>query len=122
MVEYNGAGLDRTFAALADPTRRALIARLRDEPDLSISELAQPHRVTLQAVIKHLSVLEGAGLVKRRKTGRTVRCRLTALPMADASHWLERYEQFWAASFDRLTTVIEDRHRRERANKTDGRS
>jgi len=109
MVEYENR-LDRTFAALADPTRRALIARLGDHPDLSISELAQPHAVSLQAVIKHLGVLEDAGLVTRRKVGRTVHCRLRPRPLADAVTWLERYERFWSASFDRLAEVVE-RHR-----------
>ncbi len=118
MVDCREARLDRTFAALADPTRRALIARLSDESALSISELAQPHPVSLQAVIKHVGVLEDAGLVKRRKTGRTVYCRLSARPMADAVRWLERYEGFWSTSFDRLTTIVEERHRREHANTT----
>jgi DNA-binding transcriptional ArsR family regulator len=111
MVEYRSGALDRTFAALSDPTRRALIARLRDEPDLSVSELAQPHRVSLQAIIKHLDVLADAGLLTRTKTGRIVRCRLRATPMEDAVHWLQRYERFWSDSFDALAAVVETQHR-----------
>jgi DNA-binding transcriptional ArsR family regulator len=111
MVEYRSGALDRTFAALSDPTRRALIARLRDEPDLSVSELAQPHRVSLQAIIKHLDVLADAGLLTRTKTGRIVRCRLRATPMEDAVHWLQRYERFGSDSFDALAAVVETQHR-----------
>ena len=85
---------DRTFAALSDRTRRALVMRLAQEPGLSVSELAAPFDVSLPAIMKHLGVLSDAGLVARNKTGRTVACRLDAEPMREAFEWLNRYEQF----------------------------
>ncbi len=90
MVKYNDAELDRTFAALADPTRRAMLARLSLKV-LSVSELAEPFDMTLPAVMKHLTVLADAGLVVREKTGRTVSCELQAKPMEDAVKWLNLY-------------------------------
>jgi DNA-binding transcriptional ArsR family regulator len=99
--------LDRIFAALSDPTRRALIQRLDAEDGLSVSELARPLAMSLPAVMKHLDVLEGAGLIARRKTGRTVACRLTAAPMEDAMGWLARYQRFWTESLDRLAAAVE---------------
>jgi DNA-binding transcriptional ArsR family regulator len=100
-------GLDRIFAALADPTRRAMIERLNDAETLTVSELARPLPISLPAVMKHLDVLEGAGLIARRKTGRTVACRLTAAPMEDAMSWLARYARFWSESLDRLAQALE---------------
>ena len=108
MVKQQPAPLDRIFGALADPTRRALLARLEAEDGLSVSELARPLTISLPAVMKHLDVLEGAGLVARRKTGRTVACRLTAAPMEDAMAWLSRYQRFWTESLDRLAAVVEE--------------
>jgi DNA-binding transcriptional ArsR family regulator len=112
MVKYSEqAGsdvLDRTFAALADPTRRALLARLSSEDALSVSELAQPFAMSLPAVMKHLDVLTDAGLVAREKTGRVVACRLTAEPMREALAWLNRYERFWSDNLDRLTAFVEE--------------
>ncbi|HEX2525810.1 MAG TPA: metalloregulator ArsR/SmtB family transcription factor [Geminicoccus sp.] len=99
--------LDRTFAALADPTRRALLARLREEDGLSVSELARPFSVSLPAIMKHLDVLSDAGLVTRSKTGRTVTCRLNADPMEEAMAWLTRYERFWTERLDRLAAFLE---------------
>jgi DNA-binding transcriptional ArsR family regulator len=107
MVKFNEAVLDRTFAALSDPTRRVLLARL-SERDLSISELAQPLAMSLPAVMKHVDVLCSAGLVTRSKTGRTVACRLSAAPMQEAMQWLDRYQRFWGASFDRLAALVEE--------------
>ena len=89
MVKYSDETLNRTFAALADPTRRALLARLGSRDSISVSELAQPFAMSLPAVMKHLDVLSDAGLVAREKTGRTVACRLTADPMEQAMAWLE---------------------------------
>ena len=94
MVNYSDIALDRIFAALADPTRRALLARLSAEKYLSVSGLAQPFAISLPAVMKHLDVLSDAGLIARKKTGRTVACRLTAAPMQDATRWLNRYQRF----------------------------
>jgi DNA-binding transcriptional ArsR family regulator len=107
MVKYEEAVLDRTFAALSDPTRRALIARLAGEDGLSVSDLARPIPMSLPAVMKHLDVLADAGLIAREKSGRTVTCRLNAGPMEEAMAWLSRYERFWSQSLDRLAALIE---------------
>jgi DNA-binding transcriptional ArsR family regulator len=108
MVKYQDEALDRTFAALSDPTRRALLARLGEREELSVSELAAPFPVSLPAIMKHLDVLTDAGLIVREKTGRTVSCRLTAQPMEQAMDWLNRYAQFWSEKFDRLAAFVED--------------
>jgi DNA-binding transcriptional ArsR family regulator len=108
MVKYQDATLDRTFAALADPTRRALLAQLGSRPDQSISELARPFPVSLPAIMKHLDVLSEAGLIIRVKTGRTVTCQLTAAPMEQAMDWLNRYQRFWSEQLDRLAAFMED--------------
>ncbi|TKW79435.1 MAG: helix-turn-helix transcriptional regulator [Bradyrhizobium icense] len=108
MVKHQDATLDRTFAALSDPTRRALLARLVDKESLSVSELAQPFSMSLPAVMKHLDVLSDAGLIAREKTGRTVACRLTAQPMEQAMNWLNRYAKFWSERFDRLAALLEE--------------
>lgn len=107
MVNLESTQLDRVFGALTDPTRRALLARLDGEDGLSISELARPFDISLPAVMKHLDVLEGAGLIARRKIGRKVECRLTAAPMEDAMSWLARYARFWSESLDRLAAHLE---------------
>jgi DNA-binding transcriptional ArsR family regulator len=107
MVQYQPIPLDRVFAALSDPTRRALLERLSAGGDLSVSSLAAPLPMSLPAVMKHLDVLEGAGLITRRKSGRTVACRLTPASMEDAMAWLERYRRFWSESLDRLAAVVE---------------
>src|SRR5829696_3845253 len=108
MVKYQEEVLDRTFAALADPTRRALLARLGEQDGLSVSELAQPFPVSLPAIMKHLDVLSDAGLIAREKTGRTVACRLTAQPMEQAMEWLNRYQRFWSDALDRLAAFVEE--------------
>ncbi|WP_018644253.1 ArsR/SmtB family transcription factor [Bradyrhizobium huanghuaihaiense] len=108
MVKYQDETLDRTFAALSDPTRRALLARLGEADGLSVSELAAPFPVSLPAIMKHLDVLTDAGLIVREKTGRTVSCRLTAQPMEQAMNWLNRYAQFWSDKFDRLAAFVEE--------------
>ncbi|WP_200840607.1 ArsR/SmtB family transcription factor [Geminicoccus flavidas] len=102
MVKQLDPILDRTFAALADPTRRALLARLGEAETLSVSELARPFPVSLPAIMKHLDVLSDAGLVERRKSGRVVSCRLNAAPMEEAMAWLSRYQRFWTERIDRL--------------------
>jgi DNA-binding transcriptional ArsR family regulator len=108
MVKYQDATLDRTFAALADPTRRALLARLEQADEVSVSELARPFPVSLPAVMKHLDVLSEAGLITRSKTGRTVSVRLNAGPMEQAMEWLHRYQRFWSAQLDRLAAFLEE--------------
>jgi DNA-binding transcriptional ArsR family regulator len=107
MVKLSNAPLDRTFAALADPTRRALVMRLAGNPGLSVSALAAPFKMSLPAVMKHLDVLSDAGLVDRSKTGRTVACRLDAEPMRDAFEWLNRYEKFWSDRLSSLAAFLE---------------
>lgn len=99
--------LDRTFAALVDPTRRAILAQLERRDGASISELAEPFAIKLPAVMKHLDVLDEAGLVTRSKSGRTVTVRLRAQPMREAIAWLQRYERFWSARLDGLTAYAE---------------
>jgi DNA-binding transcriptional ArsR family regulator len=108
MVKYDDPALDRTFAALADPTRRALLARLGQQDAISVSELAQPFAMSLPAVMKHLDVLSDAGLVTRTKTGRIVACRLSAWPMQQAMDWLSRYQRFWSENLDRLAAFVEE--------------
>jgi DNA-binding transcriptional ArsR family regulator len=108
MVYYKTDSLDRTFAALADPTRRALLAQLSEADTVSISELAKPFAMSLPAVMKHLDVLSDAGLVIRNKTGRTVACRLRAEPMERANEWLHRYQRFWTERLDQLAAFLEE--------------
>jgi DNA-binding transcriptional ArsR family regulator len=108
MVKYGEPTLDRTFAALADPTRRALLARLGKQDSISVSELAQPFAMSLPAIMKHLDVLSDAGLIARAKTGRIVGCRLTAAPMEQAMDWLNRYQRFWSENLGRLAAFVEE--------------
>ena len=109
MVNYQNAALDRTFAALADPTRRALLAHLDEqEQGLSVSDLARPFPVSLPAIMKHLDVLSDAGLIARTKSGRTVTCQLKAAPMEQAMEWLARYERYWTEQLDRLAAFLEE--------------
>ena len=119
MVNQLDKGLDRTFAALADPTRRALLARLGTQDSASVSELARPFAVSLPAIMKHLDVLSDAGLISRSKSGRTVSCRLNAAPMREAADWLGHYRQFWEDRFDRLDAYLRELQEQER-NKEDG--
>jgi DNA-binding transcriptional ArsR family regulator len=107
MVKYQQDDLGRTFNALADPTRRAILARLETDPSLSVSQLAEPFPMQLNAVMKHLDVLSDAGLIARTKAGRTVSVALTPQPMEDAMAWLQRYERFWSGSLDKLTAFVE---------------
>ncbi|HET7191042.1 MAG TPA: metalloregulator ArsR/SmtB family transcription factor [Pseudolabrys sp.] len=107
MVYYKPS-LDQTFAALADPTRRAMLARLSEKESLSVSELAKPFSMSLPAVMKHLGVLSDAGLVGREKSGRIVSCRLRAEPMREANDWLNRYLKFWTERLDRLAAFLEE--------------
>jgi DNA-binding transcriptional ArsR family regulator len=108
MVNYQTNPLNRVFAALADPTRRALLTRLGEEESVSISELARPFDLSLPGIMKHLDVLSDAGLIVRSKTGRSVACRLTAEPMEEAMRWLNKYERFWSSRLDRLAAFLEE--------------
>jgi len=101
--------LSLTFGALADPTRRAILAQLERKDGASVSELAEPFAIKLPAVMKHLDVLDNAGLVTRSKSGRTVTVRLRPQPMREAMEWLRRYEHFWSASLDRLAAYAESK-------------
>jgi DNA-binding transcriptional ArsR family regulator len=113
--------LDRTFAALMDPTRRSILMRLERAGTATVSELARPFPIKLPAVMKHLDVLDGAGLITRSKSGRTVTVRLSPKPMREAMAWLRRYERFWSASLDRLTAYAEAKEAAARAVKDSGR-
>ncbi len=106
--------LGRTFMALVDPTRRAILAQLERRDGASISELAQPFAIRLPAVMKHLDVLANAGLITRSKSGRTVTVRLRAQPMHEAMEWLRRYERFWSGSLDRLASYAENKEAQAR--------
>jgi DNA-binding transcriptional ArsR family regulator len=108
MVYYSSDALDRTFAALADPTRRALLAKLSRAKSLSVSELAKPFAMSLPAVMKHIAMLTDVGLVTRNKTGRTVSCRMRAAPMQEAADWLNRYQRFWNERLDQLAAFLEE--------------
>lgn len=100
--------MSRVFAALADPTRRRVIDRLGAEGPLSISDLARPLPIRLPTVLKHLGVLDDAGLIRREKQGRVVTVTLVPGPLAAARAWLERYEKFWSQRLDRLERFLED--------------
>jgi DNA-binding transcriptional ArsR family regulator len=93
--------LSDTFAALSDPTRRAILRRLA-EGEATVNELAEPFPITVQAVSKHLKVLEQAGLITRGRTAQLRPSRLEAAPLKEAADWLERYRRFWQGSFERL--------------------
>jgi DNA-binding transcriptional ArsR family regulator len=108
MVDYTDTQLDQAFAALADPTRRAILDRLARAEGLAVTEIAAPFAVSLPAVMKHLDVLARAGLIERAKTGRTVRCNLRAAPMETAMQWLTRYERFWTHKLDALAKFLEE--------------
>jgi DNA-binding transcriptional ArsR family regulator len=107
MAKYHDPALDRTFAALVDPTRRAILARLADQGSASVSALAEPFAIKLPAVMKHLDVLDAAGLITRAKKGRTVTVELAAEPLREALEWLRFYERFWTARLDRLAAYAE---------------
>src|SRR5215470_8489861 len=106
MVNHQPHHLDGIFSALSDPTRRAVLARLSEAPELSVSTLAEPFAMSLPAVLKHLDVLEVAGLIRRRKSGRTVSCRLNAAPLQEAQRWLTHYERFWSDRLDALARYL----------------
>ena len=105
--------LSQTFAALADPTRRAILARLVSG-ETSVTELAEPFDMSLPAISKHLKVLERAGLITRGRDAQRRPCRLKAAPLKNAAEWLERYRQFWEESFDRLADYLHDLQKKEK--------
>jgi len=105
MVKYEEGVLDRVFSALADPTRRGVLNSLAGG-SLAVSELAAPHGMSLPGFMKHLRVLEAAGLIAREKEGRVVSCELSAQPMKAASAWMSRYEKFWSDKLDSLARYL----------------
>lgn len=111
MVKYSGS-LDTTFGALADPTRRAILSTLM-LGQASISELAKPHRMSLPAVLKHVRVLERAGLVSQSKNGRTRFCQLAAEPLEQAENWISQYRAFWEGTFDSLERYLAEQKVKE---------
>jgi DNA-binding transcriptional ArsR family regulator len=111
MVKYVPS-LDSTFGALADPTRRAILATLM-LGQASITELAKPHRMSLPAVMKHIRVLEGAGLVSQAKTGRTRFCQLAPEPLKQAENWISQYRAFWEGTFDSLERYLAEQKAKE---------
>jgi DNA-binding transcriptional ArsR family regulator len=106
MVEYTSKVLDRTFGALADPTRRRILAQLAKGEEC-VTALARPHAMSLAAVSKHLIVLEKAGLVKRRRDGRVHSLALEAKPMKEAQAWINRYREFWEGNLDQFEKYLD---------------
>jgi DNA-binding transcriptional ArsR family regulator len=107
--------LSNTFAALADPTRRAILSRLATG-EASVTELAEPFEMTLPAVSKHLKVLERAGLIERGREAQWRPCRLKAERLKEADEWIERYRRFWEESFDRLDEYLSQLQEEEKNN------
>ncbi|HJO69552.1 MAG TPA: metalloregulator ArsR/SmtB family transcription factor [Rhodospirillales bacterium] len=108
MVNYNAQSLNRTFAALADPTRRAILARLA-EGEATVGVLASPFDISLPAISKHLRVLESAGLIVRRKCGRVRRCAILPGPIVAADAWINHCRRFWEAQFDSLESYLDEK-------------
>ena len=108
------ARLDATFSALADPTRRAILARLA-KGEASVMELAEPFEMSQPAISKHLKVLERAGLISRGRDAQRRPCRLEATPLRAVDAWIDRYREFWEATYAALDDVLEDLKREDRA-------
>jgi len=115
MVQYVGARLDASFAALSDATRRGVLEQL-GRADASITDLAEKFRMTLTGMKKHVGVLEQAGLVTTEKVGRVRTCRLGLRRLEEEVVWIERYRQLWDARFDELDEVVEELKRKERVD------
>ncbi|MBI4936701.1 MAG: winged helix-turn-helix transcriptional regulator [Nitrosomonadales bacterium] len=107
--------LSTTFAALADPTRRAILARLASG-ETSVTELAAPFEMSMPAVSKHLKVLERAGLIERGRNAQLRPCRIAPAPLKEATDWLEQYRQHWEQSFDRLDAYLKQLQAKEKNN------
>lgn len=112
MVKRSSRLLNRTFAALADPTRRRILEHLA-QGDRCVTDLARPYAMSLPAVSKHLRVLENAGLVRRRRSGRVHSLKLQAAPMQQAQAWIEEYRKFWEGSLDRLDKYLNELQAKE---------
>lgn len=113
MVKCSPRLLNRTFAALADPTRRRILEQLA-QGDRCVTDLAKPYRMSLPAVSKHLGVLERAGLIRRQRRGRVHQLKLEAKPMKDAQQWIEEYRRFWERNLDRLDDYLKQLQTREK--------
>ncbi len=120
MVQYAGARLDASFAALSDATRRGVLERL-GRADASITDLAAKFQMTLTGMRKHVGVLEQAGLVSTEKVGRVRTCKLGPRRLEDVTAWIERYRQLWDARFDELDQVVEELKRKEKIDGTDNK-
>ena len=116
MVKYSSRTLNQTFAALADPTRRRILAHLA-RGDRRVTDLARPHAMSLPAVSKHLRVLEKAGLLRRRRYGRVHEMQLDAKPLKKAAQWVEEYRRFCEGSLDRLAQYLEQTRPRSKKKK-----
>ncbi|NOT55308.1 MAG: winged helix-turn-helix transcriptional regulator [Deltaproteobacteria bacterium] len=117
MVESQSVILDRVYAALGDPTRRAILARLAQH-ETRVTELAEPFAMSLNAVSKHVRVLEEAGLIQRAVQGRDHYLSLDATPLQEATAWLEHYRQFWTLRLDRLDSFLRQKQRKTNGKKT----
>jgi DNA-binding transcriptional ArsR family regulator len=115
MVQYQRAQLDAAFVALADSTRRGVLEQL-GRSEASITELADRFHMTLTGMKKHVSVLEGVGLVRTEKVGRVRTCRIGTTRLEEVAGWVERYQQLWDARFSALDDVVEELQRREKIN------
>lgn len=109
MAKCHPPGIDLTFWALSDATRRGVLERLMHEPGLSVSDLAADFALKLPGMTKHLDVLSDAGLITRTKVGRTVAVELSPTPLREAIDWLNGYQRFWSVSLDRLIALVEDK-------------
>jgi DNA-binding transcriptional ArsR family regulator len=119
MVKRSSRVLNRTFAALADPTRRQILKDLA-HGERCVTDLARPHRMSLPAISKHLRVLEQAGLVRRQRCGRVHQLKLQVAPIQHAYQWIEEYRRFWEASFDRLEEYLNELQTKEKHDDNEG--
>ena len=117
MVKYLIDHLDRTFSALADPTRRAILARL-SLGSASVGQLAEPFDISLPAISRHLRALEAAGLLVQHKEGRVRRCVLNTQPLDDATEWIETHRRFWESQFDSLSRYLDEQENEENSDGT----
>jgi len=115
MVNYSQAGLDASFAAISDATRRGVLEQL-GRSDASITDLAERFQMTLAGMMKHVGILEQAGLVTTEKVGRVRTCRLGTRRLEEEAAWLDRHRQLWESRFDELDKVVEELKRKERSN------
>ena len=120
MVEYSPAALDQVFSAVSDSTRRAILETLAKKP-ATITELATPFHVSLNAVSKHVMVLEQAGLVRREIRGREHHCRVDPRPLREANGWLEHYRQFWELRLDALELYVERKYKAAKKGMASGK-